>query len=421
MKVCVYGLWHLGLVTVAGLSKLGHSVIGLDSFDVDLLNRLNKGQISIYEPGVSEAIINGIKHNNTTFTNDPRIALHDVDFIWVTFDTPIDSNDDADVDYIENKIMDIAYYLKDKTKLIISSQVPVGFTEKLERKLSLKFPNKKIYFAYSPENLRLGNALEIFNNPDRIIIGVHPEDKKEFEIFFHTISPLLIWMDIPSAEMTKHAINTFLAMSICFANEIARICDDVGASPIEVETGLKTDSRIGYKSYTRSGDAYSGGTLARDVMSLFDTARRSYIHTPLIFAISESNEDHKIWIQSKCLDVMNNVLEGRVIMIFGLTYKEGTNTLRRSGSLELCEWLHKQGCIIYAYDDLVQIYSEIPDYINIVDDPLSIDFDCAVILKDICKFDKEILRDKIVIDPNGYYEGMTGMKYFSVRRINHET
>jgi len=416
MKVCVYGLWHLGLVTIAGLSKLGHSVVGLDSFD---LQPLNKGDITVYEPGVSDAIKDGIKDYLISFTNDPVVALSGADVVWVTFDTPIDDNGNVNLKFIESKIISILNYVEDGTKLIISSQVRVGFTERIEKIILKNYPYKRISIAYSPENLRLGNALEIFNNPDRIIIGVNYNERKEFEPFFKTISQNLIWMSIPSAEMTKHAINTFLSMSICFANEIARICDRVGASSNDVEVGLKTDNRIGYKSYTRSGNAYSGGTLERDVKCLRDVALKSFVTTPIISSISDSNDHHKIWIQSKCLDIMHNKLKDRVIMVFGLTYKEGTNTLRRSGSLEFCEWLDKEGCIVYAYDDLIKARtSEIPNYINIVTNPFSVDFECAIILKDICEFDNDILCEKIVIDPNGYlnFKDIDNLRYFSVRR-----
>jgi UDPglucose 6-dehydrogenase len=416
MKVCVYGLWHLGIVTVAGLSKIGHTVVGLDSFD---LHPLSEGILPLYEPDISDSIIEGVNNNKITFENDPVVALSGADVVWVTFDTPVDSNGNVDIKFIESKIISILNYVEDGTKLIISSQVRVGFTKKIEKIILKNYPYKKIYIAYSPENLRLGRALEIFINPDRIVIGVNYEDIDKFDAFFKSISWNLIWMSIPSAEMTKHAINVFLSMSICFANEIARICDSVGASSDEVEIGLKTDHRIGYKSYTRSGNAYSGGTLERDVKCLSDVASRSFVTTPILSSISDSNDYHKIWIQSKCLDVMNNKLKDRVVMVFGLTYKEGTSTLRKSGSLEFCEWLNKEGCIIYAYDDLIKSHnSEIPDYINIVNNPFSVDFECAVILKDICVFDNDLLREKIIIDPNGYlfFKDIDGLRYFSVRR-----
>lgn len=420
MKICVYGLWHLGLVTTAGLVKLGHTVVGLDDFDMCDLNR---GMPPIYEKGVEESLHNGFKNNTLSFTNDCKEAFQDIDIVWVTFDTPVDEYDVADIKYIETRIMRIIPYIQDKTKLIISSQVPVGFIEKLERMLLTQHPDKKIYIAYSPENLRLGDALERFINPDRIIIGTHPDEQSIFEPFFKTISNNLIWMTIPSAEMTKHAVNTYLAMSICFANEIAKVCDNVGALSGEVELGLKSDNRIGQKAYVRAGDAYSGGTLARDVKSLQYITLEHAIESPLLDSISDSNECHKDWIGREITKRMN--VSGKTIMVFGLVYKEGTSTLRRSGPLELCDWLYKQQAIVYAHDPFIISDAGLPDYIQFVDDLNNMpkECDCVVILKDpyplisLHMLDM-MIGDALVIDPNGYLQPKkNGRKYFSVRRL----
>lgn len=423
MTVCVYGLWHLGLVTTAGLLQAGHSVIGLDTFD---LRELNKGHIPFYEKGIEEVLQSGLKYNILSFTNDREVALKDSDTIWVTFDTPVDEHDIADVKYIEIRIMQIASYIQDNTKLIISSQVPVGFTEKIEKMLLSRYPDKKIYIAYSPENLQLGNALERFTSPDRIIIGIHPEEQYKFESLFKTISKNLIWMTISSAEVTKHAINAYLAMSVCFANEIAQICDSVGALSGEVETGLKSDNRIGQKAYVRPGDAYSGGTLARDVNSLDAiTFRSPVIPSPLISSINDSNNAHKDWIHTNISERMNNILSDKTIMIFGLTYKENTSTLRRSGPLELCEWLHKQGASIYAHDPYIVSDKGLPEYINFVDDlnDTPANCDCVIILKDphplISASTLEMMiGNSVIIDPNGYLQPTPNNTiYFSIRRL----
>ena len=270
----------------------------------------------------------------------------------------------------------------------------------------------------------MGNALERFVDPDRIIIGTH--DKEQFEPFFKTISYNLIWMTIPSAEVTKHAINAYLAMSICFANEIAQICDSVGALSGEVEHGLKSDTRIGQKAYVRAGDVYSGGTLARDVKTLdYMTLDRS-IPSPLLSSISESNYEHKQWIRTSILDKLYGTLDGKTIMLFGLTYKENTSTLRRSGPLELCEWLHKQGAIIYAHDPYIVSDKHLPEYIHFVDDLNNMpkECHCVIILKDpyplISKSMVDmIIENTVVIDPNGYLQPKpNNTTYFSVRRLS---
>ena len=421
MKVCVYGLWHLGLVTIAGLLQTtDHSIIGLDAFD---MSDLNKGTIPFHEPNVGVTLSKGLEYKRLSFTTNHRDALENSDILWVTFDTPINSCDIPDSNYIETRIVNILPYIKNNTKIIISSQVKVGFTNTLREIVTLQYPDKKIYIAYSPENLQLGNALERFIYPDRIIIGTRTDEKSQFEPFFSSLSKNLIWMTIPSAEMTKHAINAYLAASICFANEIAQLCDDVGALSGEVELGMKTDIRIGSKAYVRSGNAYSGGTLARDVQSLNTIACESDISTPLLSSISDSNYDHTNWIHSIIRNGMNNKMYGKNVIIIGLTYKDGTSTLRQSGAIKLCEWLYKQGIIIYAYDPLVT--SECPNYINMICDPSHIPANphCVIILKNPYQiFDKSLLdkitENSMVIDPDGYLQPKkNGRKYFSVRRL----
>ena len=410
MKLGVYGLWHLGLVTTAGLVQAGHIVTGLDLMDI---TDLNKGIIPIYEPGVSDMLNAGFRGEVLSFTNNPEKALSDAEVVWVTFDTPVNKEDRADIDYIENKILEIAPYIKDQTRLIISSQIMVGFTERLERILVSKY-SKKIYIAYSPENLQLGNALERFLYPDRIIIGTHPDERDVFKPVFASISNQLIWMSIPSAEMVKHAINTYLAMSICFSNELARVCSYVGALSGDVEFGLTSDARIGSKYGMRSGNAYSGGTLGRDVKFL----NRAAGYSPLLSSIEESNIYHKYWIYLICWWNFIMDLKSPSMMIFGLTYKDGADTLRNSGAIEYCDWLHTKGCIIYVYDpEVCHNLIDLPDYIHMTNDINDLKY-CNIVsvFKNIYTFDTSLLRDKIVIDPNGYLEPLKCVKYFSIRR-----
>jgi UDPglucose 6-dehydrogenase len=421
MNVCIYGLWHLGLVTTAGLLKTtNHSIIGLDAFD---MSDLNKGIIPFHEPNVGETLLDGLKRKRLSFTTNHSEALRNSDILWVTFDTPLNSYDIPDSDYVKNRILNIIPYVKNNTKIIISSQVTVGFTGTLIDIIKLQYPDKKLYFAYSPENLQLGTALKRFIDPDRIIIGTQPEERSHFKEFFTSISPSLIWISIISAEMTKHAINAYLATSICFSNEIAQICDSVGALSGEVELGMRSDDRIGVKAYVRSGNAYSGGTLARDVQSLITTTYNSDINTPLLYSIPNSNYDHINWIHKIIRNKMKNEMYGKHILVIGLTYKDGTDTLRQSGSIKLCDWLYKQGSVVYAYDSLVA--SEIPKHINKFTDQLHLlnNFNCIILLKNPYQLiDKSIseklFKETIIIDPDGYLQPKKNDdKYFSIRRL----
>ena len=235
MKICVFGLWHLGSVTSAGLANLGHTVVGLD-FNKDIVTNLQNAKAPISEPGLNELIYENIQRKTLSFTTEPEIALAKTDVLWIGFDTPVDEDDNADVGSIEKNFDKISKLIPDQTKIIISSQIPVGFTRHLQSRYQKNYPEKKGYFAYSPENLRLGKSLKTFLEPDRIIIGINPDEKEKFLPVFITISNRLEWMSFESAEMTKHAINAFLAASICFGNELATLCERVGANANEVTT-----------------------------------------------------------------------------------------------------------------------------------------------------------------------------------------
>lgn len=427
MKICVLGLWHLGSVTSAGLAKSGHTVVGLD-FNNEVIGNLQNAHAPVSEPGLNELIHDTLERKLLRFTQDPGVALPDADVLWIAFDTPVDEQDNADITYIEKNFDKIAPFIHDGMKIIISSQVPVGFTRHLQNQFYKNHFGKKVYFAYSPENLRLGKALKTFLEPDRIIIGIHPEEKELFLPVFTSISDRLEWMSIESAEMTKHAINAFLATSICFANEVATLCEFTGANAKEVERGLKTEERIGPKAYLNPGNAFSGGTLARDVLFLQNIGKENLLPIHLINSVLESNDYHKKWIQRKCLETMGE-LKGKHLTVLGLTYKPGTNTLRRSLSVELCRWLKEQGAEVTAFDPAIQ---ELPPELHIIislssDIACSVEnADCIIIAtewQDFKKIKKEIIttmRGKIIIDPNGFMEGTLGniqhMRYFAVGR-----
>lgn len=427
MKICVLGLWHLGSVTSAGLAKSGHNVVGLD-FNNDVIGMLQNARAPVSEPGLNELIHDTLERKILRFTHDPGVAMQDADVLWIAFDTPVDEQDHADIAYIEKNFEKIAPFIHEGMKIVISCQVPVGVTRHLQNKFNKKNPGKKVYFAYTPENLRLGKALKTFLEPDRIIIGINPEEKELFLPIFTSISDRLEWMSIESAEMTKHAINAFLAISICFANEVATLCECTGANAKEVEWGLKSEERIGSKAYLNPGNAFSGGTLARDVLFLQNIGKENLLPMHLINSVLDSNDYHKKWIQRKCLETLGD-LKGKHLTVLGLTYKPGTNTLRRSLSVELCRWLKNQGAEVTAFDPAIQELP--PDLHTIIS--LSSDIagsmenaDCIIIATewpDFQKIEQEVIttmRGKIIIDPNGFMEGTLGtihyMRYFAVGR-----
>lgn len=354
MKVCVQGLWHLGSVTAACLASVGHDVVGLDA-DQTTVGGLNQGRAPLLEPGLDELLKTGLAAKHLGFTASiASDAVAEAQILWVTFDTPVDDEDRADVEFVMDQIKSVLPALPEETVVLVSSQMPVGSIRKLEAFANENMASKKLSFAYSPENLRLGKALDVFLRPDRIVVGVRTDDgRRKLEQLLLPVTDRIEWMSVESAEMTKHGINAFLATSITFANEIAAICELVGADAKEVERGLKTEMRIGPKAYLSPGGPFAGGTLARDIDFLEVIGRARQLKTPLLSSVRTSNDEHKNWVRRKLLETLPD-LKGAKIAIWGLTYKPGTDTLRRSLAVELCDWLIEQGATVHVHDPVVQ-------------------------------------------------------------------
>jgi len=360
MKICVQGLWHLGSVTAACLASVGHDVVGLDG-DSNNISNLNQGKAPLFEPGLDEMIQNEINEGHLRFVQSSREALADAEVLWVTFDTPVDEDDQADVEFVLGKIKSVLPELNDGTVVLISSQIPVGSIKKLEHFVKDNYIKKQICFAYSPENLRLGKSIDVFLNPDRIVVGTRNDETKEkLKKLFSPITNKIEWMSVESAEMTKHAINAFLATSVTFANELAAICELYGADAKEVERGLKTESRIGPRAYLSPGGPFAGGTLARDIDFLDKAAQEKALAVPLLQSVRVSNNEHKKWTKRK-LSEKFTPLNKLSVAIWGLTYKPETSTLRRSLAVALCDWLIEEGAIVHVYDPAVQ---ELPSHWN---------------------------------------------------------
>jgi len=409
VRVCIFGLWHLGCVTSACLASRGHEVIGLDLAQV-VINNLSAGKAPIFEPGLDELISRELIQENLRFTSNASEAVSSADVVWVTFDTPVDYEDNADTEYVIDKVKEILPLVKKKTVILISSQLPVGSVAHLEEYYKNTFLISDVSFAVSPENLRLGKSLDVFLNPDRIVVGYRKSETKiKLEALLFPITNKIEWMSVESAEMTKHAINAFLATSVTFANEIAALCEEVGADAKEVERGLKTENRIGSKAYLAPGGPFAGGTLARDIEFLKKISTSVGLKIPLINSVRISNEEHKKWVRRK-LEEHFNGLVNVPITIWGLTYKVDTDTLRRSLSVELCEWLIQKGAKVNVYDPIVKdIPPQWKENVILFNDPIeSIKLSKALIvitewaeLSSISKKIKETVQDNfLLIDPN---------------------
>ena len=344
---------------------------------------------------------------------------------WVTFDTPVDEDDHADVDFVLDRVKSILPNLEPASVVLISSQLPAGSTHQLEAACSGL--DKKVSFAYSPENLRLGKAIDVFTHPDRIVVGTRSdEDKEKIKALLAPITDKIEWMSVESAEMTKHALNAFLATSVVFINEIAALCEHVGADAKEVERGLKSEVRIGQNAYLGPGGAFAGGTLARDIAFLIDSGVRYQQPTFLFSAVKTSNDAHKLWPRHKLQQQLGD-LKGKIIAIWGLTYKPGTDTLRRSSSVELCQWLLEQGAIVQAHDPAVKSLPDNLAAINLCSTPETALQDALALVvatewPDYRRINPEMfilkMSNPLILDPNAFISRILNdfsqLRYISV-------
>jgi UDPglucose 6-dehydrogenase len=356
MKITVLGLWHLGSVTAACCAK-HFQVVGLD-FDAANVAKLNSGRAPLLEPGLDDLISAGIAAKKLSFTADAKTACASADILWLCYDTPVNENDESDVESVLANLRKALVHLPKGALVLISAQLPVGTCAKLEKEFS------QFHFACSPENLRLGKAVESFEKAGRVIVGIRDDAKKPvLEKLFRPFTPQIIFMRTESAEMVKHALNSFLALSITFINEVARLCEHTGADAKEVSTGLKSEARIGPKAYLGPGGPFAGGTLARDVVTLTKLAEKNGEKISVIPAIKQSNDLHRGWAFKKLQSRLGD-LRGKRISILGLTYTTNTDTLRRSAAVELCRQLLAVGAEVSAFDPAVKILP--PDLNSVV-------------------------------------------------------
>jgi UDPglucose 6-dehydrogenase len=346
MKITVLGLWHLGTVTAACCGR-HFQVTGLD-FDAANIAGLQAGRAPLLEPGLNELLAAGLAAGRLSFTADPATALAGCELLWLCYDTPVNENDESDTEFVLTNLRRALTHLAPGALVLISAQMPVGTCRRLEA----EFP--QFHFACSPENLRLGKAIDAFEKADRAVVGIRDETKKALlEKLFAPFTARVLFMRTESAEMVKHALNSFLALSITFINEIARLCELTGADAKEVSQGLKSEARIGAKAYLGPGGPFAGGTLARDVVTLSKLAAAHGESISVIPAIKHSNDLHRGWA-FKRLQARLGDLRGRKIIVLGLTYTPNTDTLRRSAAMELCGALLAAGAQVRAFDPAIK-------------------------------------------------------------------
>ena len=405
-KIVVAGMWHLGCVTAACLAEKSFNVLGFDP-DTKVIENAKNSILPIYEPGLDNLTLRVTNSGNLKFSNDIK-EFKDADIVWITFDTPVNDKDEADAKFVTDFVSSSFPYLQNDTIVIVSSQLPVGSVQALDNEYQKQYPENTVYFTSSPENLRLGKAIDIFTNPDRIVLGLDDLSiKPRLESLLFPFSTNILWVSVASAEMIKHAINAFLAVSVTFINELASICESVGANAAEVEKGLKTEERIGPKAYLKPGSAFAGGTLARDIDYLVKISNIVEFPAHLMNAIQQSNDHHKSWVIRRLKHELG-VLDGKKIAVIGLTYKPGTNTLRRSSAIETCRSLIQSGAEVLAFDPVIhKLPAELDINIKLKHsfEELSDAVDVIVVATEWPEF-KEIELSKIncpyVLDMNGF-------------------
>jgi UDPglucose 6-dehydrogenase len=349
-SIAVIGIWHLGEIYSAGLASLGHTVVGI-SDDAMSVENLNKGIPPLPEPQLEELIKKNIAEGRLSYSTDYS-SVAKCSVVWLTFDTPVDDNDEVDLSPIMKAVDAAIPYLQENALFVVSSQIPVGTSYEIMARIRAARPELSFEYAYTPENLQLGKAVQCFLDPARVIAGVSSASAADMmkNIFNALPNPAeIIAMAPASAEMGKHALNSYLSAQICFANDLSDIAERVGADMLDVTRMLKSDPRIGPRAYLDAGVSFSGGTLNRDIKILTNLARHYFIQPSVIESIYLKNEGRKEMIASK-LEHDLGTLDGKTITLLGLTYKPGTKTLRRSYPLEVARGLVEKGATVRLHD-----------------------------------------------------------------------
>jgi UDPglucose 6-dehydrogenase len=350
-KIAVLGLWHQGVVGAACLAERGFAVVGADP-DAARIAKLRAGKAPLFEPGLDELLGKGLQSGRLSFVADYAEAVRGAPFVFVMFDTPVDENDQSDLSEIFHTFEAIAPALQPQAVILVTAQVPVGTCDKLMDVLRKAEPNVSATIAYMPENLRLGQAIERFLAPPLPVVGC--DDPAAFERLLAVLGPLAPrWhrVSLRTGEMMKHALNAFLGVSICFANELGNICDAVGADGKRVGEMLRLEPRVGPKAMLLPGLGFSGGTLARDMQTLRGLGRSFHLDTPLLDGAWKANVEQNQLVVRKLASVIPQLRNARVAVL-GLTYKPDTSTLRRSAAIEVIGELVARGVTVSAHDPM---------------------------------------------------------------------
>ena len=356
MKIAIVGTGYVGLVSGTCFAEIGVNVTCVDT-NKEKIESLQKGNIPIYENGLEEMVLRNMKAKRLKFTTSLESCLDDVEVIFSAVGTPPDEDGSADLKYVLEVARTIGRNMKQYKLVVTKSTVPVGTASKVRAVIQEELDKRgvKVDFdvASNPEFLKEGNAISDFMSPDRVVVGV--ESARAEKLMSKLYKPFLlnnfrvIFMDIPSAEMTKYAANSMLATRISFMNDIANLCEIVGADVNMVRSGIGSDTRIGRK-FLYPGIGYGGSCFPKDVKALIKTAEQNGYTMRVLTAVEEVNENQKSVLFEKLMKQFNGDLQGKTVALWGLAFKPETDDMREAPALVLIDKLLKAGCKVRAYD-----------------------------------------------------------------------
>lgn len=437
MKIAIVGTGYVGLVTGTCFAEMGIDVYCVD-IDREKIKRLKEGVIPIYEPGLEELVLKNYKNKRLHFTTDLTEILNEVDVVFSAVGTPPDEDGSADLQYVLGVARTIGKHMEKYILVVTKSTVPVGTARKIKEAILDEQQKRGVTIdfdiASNPEFLKEGAAIKDFMNPDRVVVGVESERARQlmtklYRPFLLNNFPV-IFMDVPSAEMTKYAANAMLATRISFMNDIANLCELVGADINNVRMGIGSDTRIG-KSFLYAGCGYGGSCFPKDVKALIKTAFEKGHPMRILEAVEAVNDDQKYVLFRKLHAHYKGDLQGKRIALWGLSFKPETDDMREAPALTMIGVLLRAGCDVIAYDPVAieEARCRIGDRIEFADDIYHAinGADALLLVTEWKEFRlpawriiKERMRTPLVIDGRNIYDAGElrdlGFTYYSIGR-----
>ncbi len=437
MNITIIGTGYVGLVSGTTLAETGINVTCID-IDKDKIDKLNKGIIPIYEPGLEPMVKRNVESGRLKFTTKLSDSIFDSQVMMIAVGTPPDEDGSADLHYVLEVAKEIGQNMQDYLVIITKSTVPIGTAEKIRTKvqeeLDLRASDLKFDVASNPEFLKEGDAVNDSMKPDRIVVGT--DSQRAYDVIEKLYKPFLlnghpvIFMDIPSAELTKYAANSMLATKISFMNDIANLCEKVGADINMVRRGIGSDSRIGNK-FIYAGAGYGGSCFPKDVKAIIRTAKEYSYELRVLQAVEEVNEDQKEVLFNKVSAYFKGELRAKKIALWGLAFKPNTDDMREAPALTLVNLFNKAGAEVTAYDPVAmnETKRRLGDSIKYGKDAYDclIDADCLLIVTEWNEFRNpnwtvisKLMSNKLVFDGRNIYERDyvedAGFEYFGIGR-----